>query len=70
MMLTTYKPQAKGYRSAVKAERPDYRESLLVKDVISTVAEPAPSSHPVISYTNRYGMQVAIVYLSDLCEIE
>lgn len=46
---------------------PEYRDPVLVKE---TIRDSDATRKEAVIYTDRHGMEVAIVYLHDLCELE
>ncbi len=71
MTKTTYNHLARSqFRplriTAWRRDYPEHRDPVLVKNLISD-DRPLQSA---VAYTNQHGMEVAVVYLHDLCEIE
>jgi hypothetical protein len=46
----------------------EYRDPVLVKDMVSSAAR--QSGQGAISYVTPHGVEVAVVYLHELCELE
>jgi hypothetical protein len=51
-----------------RSSYPEYREPVLVKDVVDS--HQFERQQEAITYTTEKGMQVAVVYLHELCEVE